>query len=136
MFLNNHVGKSVGNKKYYYRRVFSISKSVSNNIFLLQTDLPTEKNYRRKIHRRNISVGDFVGILITDGICVLRWKKNFISKIVKSCSDISDDVLLGPFYYLNIQLAFISSITKLVLFKCKHVYILKILNSYKKIKKK
>ena len=46
MFLNNHVGKSVGNKKYYYRRVFSISKSVSNNIFLLQTDLPTEKNYR------------------------------------------------------------------------------------------
>jgi hypothetical protein len=33
------VGKSVGNKKYYYRRVFSVSKSVGNNIFLL----PTEK---------------------------------------------------------------------------------------------
>ena len=85
---------------------------------------------QKKNYRRNISVGDFVGILITDGICVLcRWK-NFISKTVKSCSDISDDVLLGPFYYLNIQLAFISSITKLVLFKCKHIYILKILNSY------
>jgi len=41
MFLNNPVGKSVGNKKYYYRRVFSISKSIGNNIFLLPTDLPT-----------------------------------------------------------------------------------------------
>jgi hypothetical protein len=47
----NSVGKSVGNKKYYYRRVFFVSKSVGNNIFLLPTDLPTEKNYQRKIHR-------------------------------------------------------------------------------------
>jgi hypothetical protein len=47
-----------------------------------------KKNYRRKIHRRNIFVGDSVGKLITDGICVLRWRKNSVGKTVKSCSDI------------------------------------------------
>jgi hypothetical protein len=52
MFLNNPVGKSVGNKKYYYRRVFSISKFVDKNIFLLQTDLPTEKKLPTKHFRR------------------------------------------------------------------------------------
>ena len=45
-----------------------------------------KKNYRRKIHRRNISVGDSVGKLITDGICVLHRRKNSIGKIVISCS--------------------------------------------------
>jgi len=35
-------------KKYYYRRVFSVSKSVGNNIFLLPTDLPTDKKLPMK----------------------------------------------------------------------------------------
>jgi hypothetical protein len=45
------------------------------------------KNYRRKIHRRSIFVGDSIGKLITDGICVLRRRKNSVGKTVKSCSD-------------------------------------------------
>ena len=45
-----------------------------------------KKNYRRKIHRRNISAGDFIGKLITDGICVLHRRKNSVGKTVKSCS--------------------------------------------------
>ena len=44
------------------------------------------KNYRQKIHRRRISVGDSVGKLITDEICVLRRRKNSIGKTIKSCS--------------------------------------------------
>ena len=45
------------------------------------------KNYRRKIHQRSIFVGESIGKLITDGICVLcRWK-NSTGKTVKSCSD-------------------------------------------------
>jgi hypothetical protein len=35
-------------KKYYYRRVCSVSKSVGNNIFLLPTDLPTDKKLLMK----------------------------------------------------------------------------------------
>jgi hypothetical protein len=35
-------------KKYYYRRVFSVSKSVGNNIFLLPMNLPTDKKLRMK----------------------------------------------------------------------------------------
>jgi len=56
MFLNNYrrnyrwnsFGKSVGNKKYYYRCVYSVSKSVGNNIFLLPTNLPTDKKLPMK----------------------------------------------------------------------------------------
>jgi hypothetical protein len=44
------------------------------------------KNYRRKIHRRSISVSVSVGKLITDGICVLRRRKNSVVKTIKSCS--------------------------------------------------
>ena len=44
------------------------------------------KNYRRKIHQRSIFVGESVGKLITDGICVLRRRKNSVGKTVKSCS--------------------------------------------------
>jgi hypothetical protein len=57
-----------------------------NLFFLLPTNLPTEKNYRRKIHRRSISVGK----LITDGICVLHRRKNSVGKTVKSCSGFSN----------------------------------------------
>jgi hypothetical protein len=35
-------------KKYYYRRVFSVIKSVGNNIFLLPTDLLTDKKLPTK----------------------------------------------------------------------------------------
>ena len=44
----------------------------------------------RRIYRWNSignSVGDSIGKLITDGICVLRRRKNSIGKTVKSCSE-------------------------------------------------
>jgi hypothetical protein len=68
--------------KYYYRGIYRRNEA-DKFIFLLPTDLPTEKKYRRKIHRRSISVGK----LITDRICVLRRWKNSVGKTVKSCSD-------------------------------------------------
>jgi len=80
------IGKSLVTKKYYYRRVCSVSKSVSNNIFLLPTDLPTDKKLPMKDSPTEIFVSDFVGKLITDGICVLRRRKNSVGKTVKSCS--------------------------------------------------
>jgi hypothetical protein len=55
---------------FYYRRIYR-----------------RKKNYQRKIHRRSISVGDFIGKLITDGICVLHRWKNSIGKTIKSCSE-------------------------------------------------
>ena len=90
MFLNNSrrdsVGKSVGNKKYYYRCVCSVSKSIGNNIFFITNEFTYgKKNYRGKIHRRIISVGDSVGKLITDIICVSRRLKNSVGKTVRSC---------------------------------------------------
>jgi hypothetical protein len=53
-------------KKYYYRGIYRRNEA-DKFIFLLPTDLPKEKNYRRKIHRRRISIGDAVDKLITDG---------------------------------------------------------------------
>jgi hypothetical protein len=47
------------------------------------------KNYRWKIHRRSISVSNFVGTLITDGIRVLHRQKNSVDKTVKCCSGIT-----------------------------------------------
>jgi amino acid transporter len=38
------------------------------------------KNYRRKIHRQSIFVGDFVGKLITNGMIVQIPMKNSVSK--------------------------------------------------------
>jgi plasmid replication initiation protein len=43
-----------------------------NLFFYYQRIYRRTKHYRRKIHRRSISVGDSVGKLIFDGICVLR----------------------------------------------------------------
>ena len=57
-----------------------------NLCFYYQQIYRRTKNYRRKIHRRSISVGDSVGKLITDGICILRRRKNSVGKTVKSCS--------------------------------------------------
>ena len=89
MFLNNYrrkfplVNSSVIKK--IYRRVCSASKSVGNIITIgkyYRRIYQRKNNYRQKIHWRKFSVGE----LITDGICVLRRWKNFIGKIVKSCS--------------------------------------------------
>jgi hypothetical protein len=73
-------------KKYYYRWIYR-RNGADRFIFLLPMDLLTKKNYRRKIHRQRIFVGDSVGKLITDGICVLHQWKNSIGKTVKSCSE-------------------------------------------------
>ena len=59
--------------------------------FFYQRIYRRKKNYRRKIHRRSISVGK----LITDGICVLHRRKNSVGKTVKSCS--VKEVLLNFF---------------------------------------
>jgi len=61
--------------------VFSVSKSISNNIFLLPMNLLTNKNYRRKIHRQSNSIGDFVGKLITNGMIVKIPMKNYVVNI-------------------------------------------------------
>jgi len=55
---------------------FSVSKSIGNNIFYYQW----KKNYQRKIHRQSISVGDFVGKLITNGMIVQIPMKNSVGK--------------------------------------------------------
>jgi hypothetical protein len=57
-----------------------------NLFFYYQRIYRRKKNYQRKIHLRSISVGDIVGKLITDGICVLHRRKNSVGKTVKSCS--------------------------------------------------
>jgi hypothetical protein len=57
-----------------------------NLFFYYQRIYRRKKNYRRKIHRLSISVGDSVSKLITDGICVLHRRKNSVGKTVKSCS--------------------------------------------------
>ena len=57
-----------------------------NLFFYYQRIYRRKKNYRRKIHRRSISIGDSVGNYFTDGICVLRRRKNSVGKTVKSCS--------------------------------------------------
>jgi hypothetical protein len=46
----------------YFLLAFSVSKSIGNNIFFYyQLTYRWIKNYGRKIHRRRLSVGDFVG---------------------------------------------------------------------------
>jgi hypothetical protein len=77
----------------YYRNIItgvsfpSINPSVII-FFYYQRIYRRTKNYRWNIHRQRISVSDFVGKLITDGICVLRRRKNSVGKTVKSCSDL------------------------------------------------
>jgi hypothetical protein len=56
-----------------------------NLFFYYQRIYRRKKNYRQKIHQQSISVGK----LISDKICVLRRRKNSISKTVKSCSVIT-----------------------------------------------
>jgi len=73
-------------KKYYYRGIYR--RNEAGNFFYFRRI----KNYRWRIHRRSIFVGDVVGKLITDGICVLHWRRNSIDKTVKSCS--------GCFFFL------------------------------------
>jgi hypothetical protein len=41
------LGKSVGNKKYYYRGIYRCNEA-GNFIFLLPTDLPTDKKLPMK----------------------------------------------------------------------------------------
>jgi len=60
----------------------SVGKSIGNNIFLLSMDLPTKKNYRR-----NISVGDFIGKLITNEMIVQIPTEKSVGKYKDSGSD-------------------------------------------------
>jgi hypothetical protein len=58
-----------------------------NLFFYYQRIYRRKKNYLRKIYRQRISVGDSIGKLITDRICVLHRRKNSVGKTVKSCSE-------------------------------------------------
>ena len=73
-------------KKYYYRGIYRRYEA-GNFIFLLPTDLPTDKKLPMKDSPTEHFRGDFVGKLITDGLCVIRQRKNSVGKTVKSCSD-------------------------------------------------
>ena len=68
---------------HFYRRNYSLSNKFT---FYYQRIYRRIKNYRQKIHRWSIFVGDSVGKLIINGICVLRRPKNSVDKTVKSCS--------------------------------------------------
>ena len=100
MFLNNYRRKfplvnPLVIKKYFYRHVYSASKSVGNDFFYEQRIYRRTKNYQQKIHQRRISIGDFVGKLIINVICVLRRQKNSVGKTVKSCS-VNLSKIYGP----------------------------------------
>ena len=82
------------------------------------------KNYRWRIHRRSISVGDVVGKLITDGICVLHRRKNSVGKTVKSCSDSFDFYLLFLLLFFNwfFYLSYLISLVWLLFILFKIIY--------------
>jgi hypothetical protein len=82
---------------FFYASVSSVNPSVII-FFDYQRIYWRTKNYRWKIHRRSISIGDFVGKLITDGICVLRRRKNSVGKTVKYCSVLCNEKNIIQYY--------------------------------------
>jgi hypothetical protein len=64
-------------KKYYYRGIYRRNEA-DKFIFLLPTDLPTDK----KLPTKGLLPSDSVDKLITDGICVLRGRKNSVGKLL------------------------------------------------------
>jgi len=56
--------------------------------FYYQRTYRRTKNYRRKIHRQSISVSDFVGKLITNGMIMQIPTENSIGKSKNCGSDI------------------------------------------------
>ena len=69
-------GKYQWNEADNFFRSFSVSKSISNNIFYYQQTYRRTKNYKQKIYRRSISVNK----LITNGMIIQIPIKNFINK--------------------------------------------------------
>ena len=67
------------NEIVFFLLAFFVSKSICNNIFLLPTDLPTDKKLPT-IHRWRLSVGDFVGDFFTNEMVVQILTKNFVDK--------------------------------------------------------
>ena len=57
--------------------------------FYYQRTYRLTKNYRHKIHRRSISVDDFVGKLIINGMIVQIPMKNSVNKSKDCCSDLN-----------------------------------------------
>jgi hypothetical protein len=92
---------------FFFALVPSVNPSVII-FFYYQQIYRQIKNYRWKIYWRSISVGDFVGKLFTDGICVLRWRKNFIGKTVKCYSARSREF----FIFFKILWCFVHSWSK------------------------
>jgi hypothetical protein len=65
----------------FFLLAFSVSKSIGNIIFFYyQRTYRRTKNYWRKIHRRRLSVGDFIGNFFTNGMVVQMPMKNSIDK--------------------------------------------------------
>ena len=89
MFLNN------------YRRKFpSVNPLVNPSVI-------------KKIYRRVCSASKSVGNIITDGICVLRRRKNSVGKTIKSCSVAS---LAYSSIYWEMPLVKVLPISQLFLF--------------------
>ena len=81
-------GNTDGMKRVnFFLLAFSVSKSIGNNIFLLPTDLPSDKKLPTQDSRQSISVGDFVGKLITNRMIVQIPTENSVGKS-KDCGSV------------------------------------------------
>jgi small basic protein len=72
----------------FFLRAFSVSKSISNNIFFTTNRfIEWTKNYRWKIYRRSIFVSDFVSKLVTNIMIVQIPTENSVDKY-KDCGSV------------------------------------------------
>jgi hypothetical protein len=76
-------------KKYYYRGIYRQNEAGNFIFFISDGFTDGQKITDKSFTDGAFSVDDFVGKLITNGICVLRRQKNSIGKTVKSCSDLT-----------------------------------------------
>jgi len=76
-FRGNYRRNEAGN---IFLLAFSVSKSIDNNIFLLPTDLPTDKKLSMKDSHTEHFRGDFVDKLITNGMVAQIPMKNSVGK--------------------------------------------------------
>jgi len=71
---------------FFYGIFLLVNPSVIIYFYYQRTYRQT-KNYRRKIHRRNISVGDIIGKLITNGLIVQIPTEKSVGKY-KECGSV------------------------------------------------
>jgi hypothetical protein len=64
----------------FFLLIFFVSRSISNNFFYYQRTYRQTKKYRQKIHRRRLSIGDFIGNCFTNEMVVQIPTENSIGK--------------------------------------------------------